>query len=139
MHLTLPALFDVFAKALFIGGAVPVGGRLPVAHARRVARPPQSIRRARRFAIGVLVCMVLFWVLLIGGRFWGGGTATMGSCHAGAVHGRAHLLAPQRRGLSAGVRRYRQLATLISAAPRPQADVTDKAPVDPRAGSPRVP
>ena len=37
---------------------------------------PKAIRIIDGFTIGVLVCMVLFWILLIGGPLWGGGTET---------------------------------------------------------------
>jgi hypothetical protein len=73
MHLIPPGAFDVFAKALFIGGAV----LWVVATLWRTRGQWHKVRVAfDGFTIGVLVCMVLFWVLLIGGRYWGGGTAT---------------------------------------------------------------
>jgi hypothetical protein len=78
MHLIPPGAFDVFAKALFIGGAA-VWALVCLWQNRHELRDlPKAIRALDVFTIGVLVCMVLFWVLLIGGRFWGGGTATMG-------------------------------------------------------------
>jgi hypothetical protein len=74
-----PALlhaFDVFSKTAFIAAAVLwAGGVLWTMrgewHKIRIGRPDGP-------AIGILVCMALFTVLVIGGRFfWGGGQVSM--------------------------------------------------------------
>jgi drug/metabolite transporter (DMT)-like permease len=73
MHLIPPGAFNVSAKAHFIGGAL----LWVIVTLWRTRGQWHKVRVAfDGFTIGVLVCMVLFWVLLIGGRFWGGAAET---------------------------------------------------------------
>jgi hypothetical protein len=77
MHQSVPDVLDAFVKwGIIVGWCLWM-----IAYFWKNRGQWHELRKVRVTldapTIGVLVCMALFWVLLIGARFWGGGMPTM--------------------------------------------------------------
>jgi hypothetical protein len=75
MRLPYPDELDIFAKALFIGGACVWA--IGVLWTTRGEWHKIRFSALKGPHIGVMVCMALFFAVFIGAHFWGGGQVSM--------------------------------------------------------------